>query len=313
MLADGFSRDEVLALVGAAEARSEHPVAQAVVAAARMAAPDLAAAEEFRSEPGMGVIARVAGREVTVGADRFLAARGVELGGLPAEGARLAALGRTPLFAAIDGRAAAALAVADAVKPSAAGAVAALKLLGLEVAMITGDNARTARAIADELGIAAVTAEVLPGAKAAAVRALQAGGRRVAFFGDGVNDAPALAQADVGIAIGTGTDVAIETADVVLVAGDLRRAADAVALARATLGNIRQNLVWAFGYNAALIPVAAGALWPAWGLSLSPALAAGAKALSSVCVVGNALRLRRFRPPSGTAPAGAAPLREARA
>jgi P-type E1-E2 ATPase len=181
--------------------------------------------------------------------------------------------------------------------------------------MVTGDNARTADAVAEALGIGRVVAEVLPGGKVDAVRALREGDRRVAFVGDGVNDAPALAQADVGIAIGTGTDVAIEAADVVLISGDPARVSEAVALSRAVMRNIRQNLFWAFAYNAALIPVAAGVLWPAFGVLMSPVLAAGAMALSSVCVVTNALRLRRFRaaPAAGAGESPPAPLREARA
>ena len=212
---------------------------------------------------------------------------------------------RTALFskhdqqyvAAIDGQLAAILAVADQIKETTPAAIRALHAQGLKVAMITGDNARTARAIADRLGIDEVVAEVLPGGKVDAIKALQVGGVRVAFVGDGINDAPALAQADVGIAIGTGTDIAIEAAEVVLMSGDLRGVVNALALSRATMANIRENLVWAFGYNTALIPVAAGLLYPAFGLLLSPVFAALAMALSSVSVLGNALRLKRFAPP----------------
>src|SRR5690606_36210783 len=198
----------------------------------------------------------------------------------------------------IDGRLAAILAVSDPIKASTRAAIGALHALGLKVAMITGDNARTARAIADRLGIDEVVAEVLPAGKVDAVRRLRASHGKVAFVGDGINDAPALAEADVGLAIGTGTDVAMESADVVLVSGSLQGVPTAIALSRATLGNIRQNLFWAFAYNTALVPVAAGALYPAFGLLLSPVLAAAAMSLSSVFVLLNALRLRRFRPPA---------------
>jgi P-type E1-E2 ATPase len=222
--------------------------------------------------------------------------------------ARLADEGRTPLYVALDGRLAAVIAVADPVKETTPAALAALRGMGLEVVMVTGDDVRTARAVARRLGIDRVEAEVLPTAKAEVVRRLQAGGAaRVAFVGDGINDAPALAQADVGIAVGTGTDVAIESADVVLMSGDLRGVANAVSLSRATLANIRQNLVWAFGYNVVLIPVAAGALYPAFGVLLSPMAAGLAMALSSVSVLANALRLRGFSPRAdGAAPTGRA-------
>ncbi|MEP2449874.1 MAG: HAD-IC family P-type ATPase, partial [Nitratireductor sp.] len=212
--------------------------------------------------------------------------------------------GKTPLYAAIGGKLAAIIAVADPIKKTTPEAIAALHELGLKVAMITGDNRRTAEAIAGKLGIDEVVAEVLPGGKVDAVRRLKAEHGTLAFVGDGINDAPALAEADVGLAIGTGTDVAIEAADVVLMAGNLRGVPNAIALSQATLGNIRQNLFWAFAYNTALIPVAAGVLYPAFGLLLSPMLAAAAMALSSVFVLGNALRLRRFAAPL---PAGAGP------
>jgi Au+-exporting ATPase len=198
----------------------------------------------------------------------------------------------------MDGRLAAIIAVADPIKPDTPVAIAALHALGLKVAMITGDNARTARAIAERLGIDDVVAEVLPEGKVEAVRRLKAGHGRLAFVGDGINDAPALAEADVGLAIGTGTDIAMEAADVVLMSGSLQGVPNAIALSRATIGNIRQNLFWAFAYNTALIPVAAGVLYPAFGILLSPILAAGAMSLSSVFVLGNALRLRRFQPPA---------------
>ena len=289
--------DELLALAAALEADSEHPIARAIVASAKARGLPLQAVAGFAAVPGHGVAGRVGGRPVEVGAGRYLERLGVDPGPFAAAVARLSNEGKTAVYVVVDGRVAGVVAVADAVKDSSPAAVRALHDLGLRVAMITGDDARTARAIAAGLGIDEVLAEVLPDGKAAAVRDLQATGRRVAFVGDGINDAPALAQADVGLAIGTGTDVAIESADVVLMSGDLRNVPNAIALSRATLRNIRQNLFWAFAYNTLLIPVAAGVLYPAFGLLLSPIFAAAAMGLSSVFVVSNALRLRRFRPP----------------
>jgi Au+-exporting ATPase len=221
---------------------------------------------------------------------------GLDVSGFAADAATMGEDGKTPLYAAIGGKLAAILAVADPIKPSTPAAIRALHDLGLKVAMITGDNAGTARAIARHLGIDVVVAEVLPGGKVDAIKSLRAEHGALAFVGDGINDAPALAEADVGIAIGTGTDVAIEAADVVLISGRLTGVPEAIGLSRATMGNIKQNLFWAFVYNAALIPVAAGALYPAFGLLLSPIFAAGAMTMSSVFVLGNALRLRRFQP-----------------
>jgi Cu+-exporting ATPase len=298
VMAEGMDRAEVLRLVAAVEARSEHPVADAIARAARAEGADLPEASEFETITGHGVRARVEGRDVLVGADRLMTREGVDTAPLAQTEADLAARGRTALFAAIDGRLAAVIAVADPVKPTSASAIAALHEAGLRVAMLTGDKRETALAIARETGIDEVVAGLLPEDKVAALKDMQARGP-VAFVGDGINDAPALAQADVGIAIGTGTDVAIEAADVVLMSGDLRGVTGAVAVSRATMRNIRQNLVWAFGYNVALIPVAAGVLYPATGMLLSPVLAAGAMALSSVFVVTNALRLRRLRVGAG--------------
>jgi Au+-exporting ATPase len=234
---------------------------------------------------------------VEIGADRYMTRLGLDPARFAKTAERLADEGKTPLYAAIDGRLAAVLAVADPVKATTAEAIKALHGLGLKVAMITGDNRRTAQAVARRLGIDEVVAEVLPDGKVEAVRRLKQTHGRLAYVGDGINDAPALAEADVGIAVGTGTDVAIEAADVVLMSGSLKGVPNAVALSRATIGNIRQNLFWAFAYNAALVPVAAGALYPVSGTLLSPVFAAGAMALSSVFVLGNALRLRHFRPP----------------
>ncbi|MDD2868410.1 heavy metal translocating P-type ATPase [Neomegalonema sp.] len=293
-LTPGFSRAEVLEAVAAVEAKSEHPIAQALVAAAREEGLTPPAVSAFESVTGFGVKALAGGRRVEVGAARFMQALGLDVAPFAEVAARLGDEGKTPLYAALDGRLAAILAVADPIKATTPQAVRRLHELGLKTAMITGDDARTARAVAARLGIDEVVAEVLPEGKVEAVRRLRREHGAVAFVGDGVNDAPALAEADVGLAVGAGTDIAIEAADVVLISGDLGGAARAVGLSRATIRNIRQNLFWAFAYNAALIPVAAGALYPAFGILLSPIFAAGAMALSSVFVLVNALRLRRF-------------------
>jgi heavy metal translocating P-type ATPase len=300
----GFERGEVLARVAAVEAKSEHPVARAIAAAAEAEGLVLTEVRDFGSVTGFGVQAEAGGDLVQIGADRFMAQLGHDLGALSGTAERLAGEGKSPIYAAIGGRLAAIIAVADPVKAGTPEAIAALHRLGLKVAMITGDNRRTAEAIARPLGIDEVIAEVLPDGKVAAIRRLKEIGP-VAFVGDGINDAPALAEADVGLAIGTGTDVAIEAADVVLMSGNLKAVPNAIALSRATMRNIRQNLFWAFAYNAALVPVAAGVLWPVSGIMLSPVFAAGAMAFSSVFVLGNALRLRRFVPPM-TERAGAA-------
>ncbi|WP_375464878.1 copper-translocating P-type ATPase [uncultured Methylobacterium sp.] len=292
--APGIAEGEVLALAASVESRSEHPIAGAITAAARERGLAPVACEDFDAVAGYGVTGSVAGRAVAVGAARLLDTLGIAIdASLAAEAARLAAAGRSPVHVAIDERHAAVLAVADPVKAGACEAVAALRALGLAVAMVTGDDRRTAEGVARALGIAAVEAEVLPGGKREAVRRLRAAHGAVAFVGDGINDAPALAEADVGLAIGTGTDIAVESADVVLMAGSLDALVEAIALSRRVMRNIRQNLFWAFAYNVALIPVAAGALAPLGGPTLSPVLAAGAMALSSVFVLGNALRLRR--------------------
>ena len=298
VLADGFTRDDVLAVIAAVEARSEHPIAAALIAAARDAGITVPETTDFAAEPGLGVAAEVEGRAIVVGSARMLRERGIDVAAFAEPAARLAAQARSPLYAAIDGRLAALIAIADPVRATTPAALRALKGMGLRVAMITGDSRATADAVARELGIDEVAAEVLPDGKVAAVERL---GKGVAFIGDGINDAPALAAADVGLAIGGGTDVAIESADVVLMSEDLAGVATALALSRATIRNIRQNLGWAFGYNVVLIPIAAGALQPWFGLTLSPMLAAGAMALSSVFVVTNALRLKRFVPPSAPA------------
>jgi Cu+-exporting ATPase len=249
------------------------------------------------------VAATITGRLVNIGADRYMAQLGLDVTDFAAAAQKMGNEGKSPLYAAIDGQLAAILAVADPIKTGSLEAVRALHAQGLKVAMITGDNRRTAEAIARQLGIDEVLAEVLPSGKSDAIAALQAGGQKVAFVGDGINDAPALALADVGLAIGTGTDVAVETADVILMSGDVRGIPNSVALSRSTLKNIRLNLFWAFAYNALLIPVAAGVLYPAFGWRLSPVLAAAAMGFSSVFVLSNALRLRGFKPPVAPGPA----------
>ncbi|WP_043003631.1 heavy metal translocating P-type ATPase [Comamonas testosteroni] len=296
VLADGFERGAVLAQVAAVEDRSEHPIARAIVDAAKAEGLEIPVISDFASVTGFGVRAVLLGDQVEIGADRFMRELGLSVDGFSAEAERLGSEGKTPLYAAIAGRVAAMIAVADPIKPTSKPAIDALHALGLKVAMITGDNRHTAEAIARQLGIDEVVAEVLPGGKVESVKRLKAEHGTLAYVGDGINDAPALAEADVGIAIGTGTDIAIEAADVVLMSGDLSGVPNAIALSKATMKNIGENLFWAFAYNVALIPVAAGLLYPFNGMLLSPVFAAGAMALSSVFVLSNALRLKRFKP-----------------
>jgi Cu+-exporting ATPase len=290
------SEDELLRLVASAERSSEHPLAEAIVRGARERGLELSEPSEFDSVTGKGVDACVDGRRVQVGTRHLLAERGIDTSGLEAEATRLSEQGKTSIYAALDGSPAGVVAVADTLKEDSRRAVRALRDAGLEVVMITGDNRRTAEAVGRQVGIGRVLAEVLPEDKALEVRRLQDEGKLVAMVGDGINDAPALAQADVGIAIGTGTDVAIEAADVTLVSGSLGGAVTAVTLSRAAMRNIRQNLFFAFVYNVLGIPVAAGALYAVTGTLLNPMIAAAAMALSSLSVVGNANRLRRYRP-----------------
>ncbi len=293
--ADGFAENEALRLAASVERASEHPLALAIVRAAEERGLPLAPVEDFDSPTGKGALGVVEGRRIPLGNARFLAEQGVDVGPLADEADRLRADGATAIFMGVDGRVAAIFAIADPVKPSTPAALAALKAEGIRVVMLTGDNWTTAKAVARQLGIDEVEAEVLPEQKSAVVQRHKAAGEVVAMAGDGVNDAPALAAADVGIAMGTGTDVAMESAGVTLLKGDLTGIVRARKLSRAVMGNIRQNLFFAFIYNALGVPVAAGVLYPSFGLLLSPIIAAAAMALSSVSVIANAARLRRVK------------------
>jgi Cu+-exporting ATPase len=288
-------RDSVLRLAASAERGSEHPLGQAIVQAAQEAGLVLGEPEGFEAVAGQGIAATVVGQHVLVGSRRLLDSHGVVLNGLDASLARFEDEAKTAMLVAVDGEAVGVLAVADTVKEGSVEAIREMQALGLEVVMITGDNQRTAESIGQQVGVSRVLAEVLPADKAIQVKALQAEGKTVAMVGDGVNDAPALAQADVGIAIGTGTDVAMAAADVTLMSGDLRGVPRSIALSRATMRTIKQNLFWAFFYNVILIPLAAGAFYPWFGLRLHPVLAAAAMAFSSIFVVSNSLRLRRIQ------------------
>jgi len=293
--ADGFSETDILRLAATVERASEHPLADAIVRSAKERNLDPGKVEEFDSPTGKGATGKVDGKTIVLGNANFLHSLGVETGTLDDQGERLRGDGATVINIAIDGKLAGLFAIADPVKPSTPDALKALAAEGIKVIMLTGDNRTTANAVARSLGIADVEAEVLPDQKSAVVAKLQKAGRIVAMAGDGVNDAPALAAAEVGIAMGTGTDVAMESAGITLLKGDLVGIVRARRLSQATMSNIRQNLLFAFIYNAAGIPIAAGILYPAFGLLLSPIIAAAAMALSSVSVVGNALRLRMTR------------------
>jgi P-type Cu+ transporter len=294
--ADGVGEDELLSLAASAERGSEHPLGEAMVAAARERGLTLADPQEFQATPGRGIEATVNGRRVLLGNHGLMLERGLSPDGLTDAAVALSDQGKTPMFVAVDGRMAGVVAVADTVKEGSREAVAELRRMGIEVVMLTGDNRRTAEAIGRQLGIDRVVAEVLPDQKVAEVKRLQAEGKVVAMVGDGINDAPALAQADVGIAIGTGTDVAMEASDVTLIRGDVRGVVTAIRLSRQTIRTIRQNLFWAFGYNVVLIPLAAGVWFPFFGILLNPIFSGVAMAMSSVSVVSNSLRLRRFNP-----------------
>ncbi len=335
VMANGLPADELLRLAASAERGSEHPLAEAIVAEAKARGIPLADAEAFQALPGHGIEAQVDGHRLLLGNAKLMQNHGrpddtngrsteqpndtqgrsiehpYDVDGLASQAEALANDGKTPMFVAIDGQVAGIIAVADTLKPTAREAVSGLRSAGIKVALLTGDNQRTAEAIARQAGIERVMAEVLPEEKVAQVRALQEQGEVVAMVGDGINDAPALAQADIGIAIGTGTDVAMEASDITLIKGDPRDIATAIRLSKQTMRTIRQNLFWAFAYNTALIPLAAGVLYPVFSSSgvpaglepflgefgfLNPMLAAGAMALSSVSVMANSLRLRGFRP-----------------
>lgn len=302
VLVDDVSVDDALGMAAAAEQGSEHPLGEAIVRYAKERGVALPPIEAFETIPGQGIDALAADGRILLGNRALMEARGIDVGPWHARGEALAAQGKTVVYLAFAGRLIATIAAADTLKPEASAVVAVLRALGLEVVMLTGDNRRTAEAIARQAGIDRVLAEVLPEDKAREVASLRGENRLVAMVGDGINDAPALAGADVGIAMGSGTDVAIEAADVTLMRGDLRGVPAAVELSRRTIGIIKQNLVWAFGYNAVLIPVAAGALYPVWGVLLSPILAGAAMAFSSVSVVTNSLRLKRWRPRAVPAP-----------
>ncbi len=296
--AEGVIEAELLRLAASAERGSEHPVGEAIVRGAAERGIEVADVRDFNAVAGHGIDASVDGRRLLLGNAKLMSDRGVGIREAEGRASQLAEAGKTPMFAAIDGRFAGLLAVADPIKPESREAVAALKAAGLEVVMMTGDNRRTAQAVARQVGIDRVFAQVLPEDKARKVKDLQQEHKRVGMVGDGINDAPALAQADVGIAIGTGTDVAIEASDITLVHGDLRGVVTAIALSRATIRTVKQNLFWAFFYNVVGIPVAAGLLYPFTGWLLSPILASAAMSFSSVSVVTNSLRLRTFRAPS---------------
>ena len=293
---DGFKEEQVLSWAASVEKGSEHPLGEAIVHAAKEKGMQLSAVEAFEAIPGQGVKARIDGQQLLLGNLRLMEENGVQVDGLRDRAERLAGEGKTPMIVALDGRAAGVVAVADTLKPNTREAVEALHRMGLEVIMITGDNERTAKAVASQVGIDRVLAEVLPWEKSQQVKKLQEEGKVVAMVGDGINDAPALAQADVGIAIGTGTDVAMESSDITLITGDLRAVIAAIQLSKRTIRTIKQNLFWAFIYNILGIPIAAGILYPFWGILLNPMIASAAMAMSSVSVVSNSLRLKRFQP-----------------
>ena len=314
VVAKNIDEDELLSLAASAERGSEHPLGAAIVSAAVERGLSPPEAADFRAMPGFGVEARVNGNRLVLGNLALMAQEGAALNGLEKRANELSLVGKTPMFVAVDGEVKGVIAVADTPKPEAAATVAALGEQGLEVVMLTGDNRQTADSIARQIGVDHVVADVLPGEKSERIKAIQATGKTVAMVGDGINDAPALVQADVGVAIGTGTDVAMEAADITLVRGDLRGVWAAIALSKATMRTIKQNLFWAFAYNVALIPIAAGVLYPVFDAGgapgvlrpvlgdygfMNPILAAAAMAISSVTVVTNSLRLRTFRPRVG--------------
>ena len=292
----GVEREWLLQVAASAERGSEHPLGQAIVRSAEKEHLTMLEVDHFEAIPGHGIVVRMGSVHALIGNRTLMAKKDISLSALEAESDRLASEGKTPMYIAIDNRLSGIIAVADVVKPSSAKAIRQLKSMGIEIAMITGDNRKTAEAIAKQVGIDRILAEVLPSDKSNEVKKLQAEGKKVSMVGDGINDAPALAQADVGIAIGSGTDVAMESADIVLMRSDLMDVATAIQLSRSTIRNIKQNLFWAFGYNVAGIPIAAGILHLFGGPLLNPIFAAAAMSLSSVSVLSNALRLKRFKP-----------------
>jgi Cu+-exporting ATPase len=296
VLSTQYDRTTLLSWAAAMQSQSEHPIAHAILNAALSEQLPIPAAKDFTAIRGSGVRAVVLGNMILSGAEHLMVDEGIATERTTEQIKQWGEQGKTPIYLAVNGELAALMAVADPIKPSAVSAIAALHDLGLKTVMITGDNIHTAQAVAAQLGIDQVHAQVLPEGKVAVLQSLRDKGAVLAFVGDGINDAPALATADVGIAIGTGTDVAIESASVVLMSDDLHGVANAVGLSRATLRNIKENLFWAFAYNVALVPLAAGALYPNFGMLLSPMFAAGAMACSSVFVIANALRLKRFKP-----------------
>jgi len=293
-VADGFDRVQLLANVAAIEQRSEHPIALAIVKAAQEQGLHLPDVDDFHNIMGAGIQASIGNDQYLIGSEKFLASHGADISALTEKGMEFAHAGKTPIFVAVNTHAAGLFVIADTTKEDAASAIAQLHNMNIKTVMLTGDNEQTAQAIARQLNIDKVYAQALPDDKVKYVRQIRHDMGVLVFVGDGINDAPALANADVGIAIGTGTDIAIESADVVLMGKNIQNVAHAVSLSKATFRNIYQNLFWAFAYNVALIPIAAGVLYPAYGLGLSPVFAAAAMALSSVFVVTNALRLRRF-------------------
>ena len=292
---EGSKQEDLLRLAASAEKSSEHPLGQAIVAGAQNKGLELLKVDNFNSLTGRGIEAVISGQTVLAGNRKLMDERGISLSALKEASDRLAGEGKTPMYVAVDGRLAGIVAVADVVKASSKAAIESLHKMGVEVAMITGDNKRTASAIAKQVGIDRILAEVLPQDKSNEVKKLQGEGRKVAMVGDGINDAPALAQADIGIAIGSGTDVAMESADIVLMRSDLMDVPTAIDLSKKTIRNIKQNLFWAFGYNVVGIPIAAGVLYLFGGPLLNPIFAAAAMSLSSVSVLANALHLKRFK------------------
>jgi Cu+-exporting ATPase len=293
--ADEATRKRILQITASAEKGSEHPLGEAIVRRAESLGLEFLKVERFQALTGLGIEADIDGTSVLVGNRKLMTERNIPFGELESESDRLAGEGKTPMYVVTDGSLSGIIAVADVVKPSSADAIKSLRGMGVSVAMITGDNARTANAIAAQVGIDRVLAEVLPQDKSNEVKKLQGEGRRVAMVGDGINDAPALVQADIGIAIGSGTDIAMESADIVLMKSNLMDVPTAIKLSRSTIRNIQPNLFWAFAYNTAGIPIAAGVLYLFGGPLMNPILAAAAMSLSSVSVLSNALRLRRFR------------------